>query len=190
MDSPITTESSEADDHKKESDSIQERALPKCVNIRGAVDYRYPTQSNENNNLGVRFDQVQIRRYPMTLGDNPACSIGAPVSLDWNYEELPPLDLEDFEIARSRTRRPKLRQLLMSFYQRERILQGLGHSPEELEQAEREVNKARWQRLQTKFLLPVSRIEEFTQSAMRKIKRGLAKKYEKAETTPKLAADL
>lgn len=31
----------------------------------------------------VRFGKVRVRTYPMILGDNPSCSKGLPVTLDW-----------------------------------------------------------------------------------------------------------
>ena len=31
----------------------------------------------------VTFGKVRIRSYPMILGDNPSCSKGLPVTLDW-----------------------------------------------------------------------------------------------------------
>ena len=34
----------------------------------------------------VCFSEICIREYAMTIGDNPSCSRGAPVSLHWNYD--------------------------------------------------------------------------------------------------------
>ena len=34
----------------------------------------------------VSFSCLEIRSYDLCVGDNPACSHGAPVSLDWTYE--------------------------------------------------------------------------------------------------------
>lgn len=152
---------------------------PKCVTIHRA--YSLPPQADvsdsvrlaDKRNRRVSFHKVQIRRYSMTLGDNPACQMGAPVTLDWMYDELPPLDLDDFELTRFPQRRRNLRQLILNMYQRERILQGMGHSGEEVRQAEKQVAKVRWQRSQTVMLLPISKLEEMAQSAKRKVKRRL-----------------
>jgi hypothetical protein len=41
------------------------------------------TETRKQNSRQVGFDQVQIRSYYITIGDNPSCKPGAPVSLDW-----------------------------------------------------------------------------------------------------------
>lgn len=33
----------------------------------------------------VKFNVLQVREYPQILGDNPFCSTGLPISLDWNH---------------------------------------------------------------------------------------------------------
>ena len=33
----------------------------------------------------VQFSHLEIRTYPVTLGDNPSVSSGPPLTLDWNY---------------------------------------------------------------------------------------------------------
>ena len=35
--------------------------------------------------VSVQFDKVIVRTYNRTLGDNPSCFSGAPVSLSWEY---------------------------------------------------------------------------------------------------------
>ena len=119
----------------------------------------------------VSFHQVTIRRYPMIAGDNPACEYGPPVTLDWGFEELPSLDLDDFESMRRRTRRQKLHHLLLSYMQRQRILVGTGYTEQQIKQVEKEARTARFQRNMTRLLLPISKVEEMIQSLSRKIQR-------------------
>lgn len=33
----------------------------------------------------VAFSTIEIREYPMTVGDNPSVSRGVPVTIEWNY---------------------------------------------------------------------------------------------------------
>merc|ERR1712238_242161 len=33
----------------------------------------------------VSFKAVEIREYDRAIGDNPSCSSGPPIALDWNY---------------------------------------------------------------------------------------------------------
>ena len=37
------------------------------------------------NKRKVSFSYITIREYNMTIGDNPSCSRGAPISLNWTY---------------------------------------------------------------------------------------------------------
>ena len=45
----------------------------------------------------VAFGEVELLEFPQILGDNPACSGGAPVQLDWKPESRETHDLEYFE---------------------------------------------------------------------------------------------
>jgi len=124
----------------------------------------------------VSFGEVRIRSYEQTIGDNPSVSYGAPIALDWDYEEDLPVPLDEYEGAREGTRRT-VRQLCLPYYVRKNLLTWrFGHSEQELEQAEREANKAKRQRELTKVLLPAHKIEDLFESARRKTKRFVAAK--------------
>lgn len=43
------------------------------------------TNTTNPQNKSVKFDKIIIREYAMTVGDNPSCSGGAPISLGWEY---------------------------------------------------------------------------------------------------------
>jgi hypothetical protein len=45
----------------------------------------------------VKFDKIIIREYAVTIGDNPSCSTGAPISLDWKYNAEQELTLNEYE---------------------------------------------------------------------------------------------
>jgi hypothetical protein len=71
----------------------------------------------------VSFSNVEIRRYPMILGDNPATPSGPPLSLGWEYEVLPAMNVTDFESFRLRSRRFKSNHLILSHYARAEIVE-------------------------------------------------------------------
>ena len=129
----------------------------------------------------VSFHKVQIRRYAMVAGDNPSCQMGAPVTLDWGFEELPELDLDDFEVTRARTRRRKMHHLLLNYFQRRRILSGIGYSEEDIKKAEKEATRERFKRTITRTLLPISRFEDMSESLCRKVKRRINKAVQASE---------
>lgn len=125
-------------------------------------------------NLEVSFDKVHIRRYFMCMGDNPTCSIGAPVSLSWEFDEDDPHDVDTFEYDRGPRRR--VRHMVLSFYKRQDILRRAGYSDDEIQAAAKELHKTQRQRSKTQIMLPVRKIEEAFESAGRKFKRfGKAK---------------
>jgi hypothetical protein len=157
-----------------------DHGVPTSVQIHRALSPVSPSKRMRKSVGGtlrrqVTFHQVEIRRYPMVAGDNPACQMGAPVQLDWGFEELPALDLDDFEATRSQTRRRKLHHLILNYFQRNRILAGVGYTEDEIRQAEKEVDKERFRRDITKMVCPFWKLEDCVQSLRRKIKRKMNK---------------
>ncbi len=51
------------------------------------------SESIQSFNKSVKFGNISIREFDVTVGDNPACSSGVPISLNWTYnpvhEEFP-----------------------------------------------------------------------------------------------------
>jgi hypothetical protein len=122
----------------------------------------------------VTFSTVQIRRYPMLLGDNPAVLSGPPVTLGWEYEVLPDMSVIDFETFRLRSRRLHSSHLILSHYKRIEIIQRCGHTAKEIKAVEKEMSKIKRQRNMTVALSPLSPFQNLAESAGRKV-RGLGK---------------
>ena len=55
----------------------------------------------------VNFDAIMIREYDRTLGDNPATTHGPPLTLDWEYEDVASIKVDEYEAQRA----PRLRIL-------------------------------------------------------------------------------
>jgi hypothetical protein len=68
--------------------------LKSAVNV-AAVAATPPPQKS------VRFSTLEIRTYPITLGDNPSVSSGPPITLDWN-----PTSTQSFTVAAYESHRP------------------------------------------------------------------------------------
>lgn len=134
--------------------------------MKGSRSNRLTSSSSKRE---VSFHTVVIREYGMTLGDNPSCSYGPPVCLDWDYEETKKVKLDEYE--QSRNKRRTMRQMVLSYYKRFEILQNAGYSSGEMKAATRQVNKAKRQRDTTKFFMPVMGVESVVRSAGRKVKR-------------------
>jgi hypothetical protein len=123
----------------------------------------------------VSFQNVEIRCYDQCVGDNPSVSYGTPISLDWSFCTMDPLDLDVYESARGKRRNP--RQMMMNYFNRRHLLTlSYGVTEAELVHAEKAATKIRNQRALTRALLPAAKVEDFFTSAARKTKRAMQKK--------------
>jgi hypothetical protein len=113
----------------------------------------------------------------MILGDNPACSFGTPVTLDWVYEgEEEVYDIDVCECQRRprlQSHQAKLRLLLLSYYRRRDILRQAGYTDAEIKSAAQQVDKIRRQRNATIIFMPLGRVQEAMASAGSKIKKSV-----------------
>jgi hypothetical protein len=90
----------------------------------------------------VCFSEITIREYPYILGDNPACSCGAPLSIDWKYQESYTRNLDLFEYTRGDREQKKK----IPVQKRAQILLSMGYSLDEIAAATMmvdEIKKAR-----------------------------------------------
>jgi hypothetical protein len=120
----------------------------------------------------VRFKDVDIREFKMTLGNHPSATSGPPVMLDWDSESEPKLTgLEAYE--RGREPRRNRRQLKLSLQQRHVILvKERGFSFEEVKGAWQEALNVRKQRKETlERGLALMKWDEVWESTCRKFTR-------------------
>ena len=61
----------------------------------------------------VRFSTLEIRTYPITLGDNPSVSSGPPLTLDWNYTTVHTVAVSAYETERPPSSRRRPSQMVM-----------------------------------------------------------------------------
>jgi hypothetical protein len=170
--SPLNDLDSDSKDDDNDFNKLSCPATP--LDVPAPQHTRAPAAPGRSNRRNVTFHEVRIRNYTMTLGDNPACSFGAPVQLDWDFDELPTLQLDDYEQFRKKTRRTKLRHLVLSYYKRLEILQNLGHSDHQLRQATKKIARIKSQRKATVMFAPLWPVEHAFSSAGRKLKRAVA----------------
>ena len=124
----------------------------------------------EFNPIHVKFASIQVRDYEVTLGDNPSCSYGPPISLDWDYEEKEPICIDQYEETRDPRR--KMYQMHMLSRQRSNLLKVTnGTTDDEMEMVMEEMRKIQKERNMTKIGLPFSKVEEAAESVSRKWSR-------------------
>lgn len=120
----------------------------------------------------VKFKEVNIREFEMTLGNHPSATSGPPVMLDWDRERVSNvLDLETYE--KSRQPRRNRRQLKLSLQQRHNILvKERGFSFAEVKQAWQEALEIRKKRKETlERGLALMKWDEMWESTCRKFSR-------------------
>jgi hypothetical protein len=116
---------------------------------------------SDGDKLHVGFNTVEFRCHDQCVGDNPSVSIGTPVSLDWYFEDMDPIDLDTYEAQREGSRR-NLRQMMMNYFQRRTLLSyRYGIAEKELDEAARAADKIRQQRSVTRALLPTFLLRRF-----------------------------
>jgi hypothetical protein len=142
----------------------------------------------------VSFDAVEIRSYPIVLSNNPECHYGPSIELGWEYTASPYASpLGDYEA--SRPKRRTVRQLYLSQVQREKLLEPIV-SPEELQQALKEKERARmYRKLSNSLQDPVSKVGDSVRASRRskqiqRAVRNLQKKQKGAAPAPDEAIDI
>lgn len=137
------------------------------------------SRAGKKMNRSVSFTSVDVREYDRTIGDNPSCRSGPPLSLDWSYSKKfeQPKTLDQYEIERQ-DRANSLSQLHVTKYRRRNLLSfNWGHSEEEMKSARRETKKLQRQRSMTQMLLPLHMAHE----ALISVKGIVAKKSRKQD---------
>jgi hypothetical protein len=151
-----------------ESFSSLVRAGPPKSSSFGNTSLSHSANKTKNTKR-VRFSTVQVREFPIGIGDNPAVSRGVPVAIaGWkiygggDYS----LPLEELEQAHRPPRRATL-QLQMGSLERIRMLKEMGYSRHAIHQATKHVNVARAQRQRTVQSLKWARVQEGMESIQR-----------------------
>jgi hypothetical protein len=70
------------------------------------------TSSSSSFPKSVKFDQVFIHEFPLIMGDNPAVSKGAPLTIDWQPIAHDVIDVDIYEYLRGPERRHRKRMIL------------------------------------------------------------------------------
>ena len=108
---------------------------------------------------GVRFRNVYIREYAITIGDNPYCSYGVPLSLDWSHGEEEAIPIDFYEASHHKRKRTARRMLLNSFQRRDMLWRS-GYTLEDINRAIKENDREKFRRSLTVYFLPLLQIQE------------------------------
>lgn len=91
----------------------------------------------------VKFAQVQVRSYAITIGDHPCCTLGCPVTLDWEYTSDDATTVDQYETERCERRRNRNELRTSPEERTELLLQNQQLSECEIRRASRKLHRAR-----------------------------------------------
>jgi len=120
----------------------------------------------------VHFGEVLVRDYEMILGDHPCCSYGPPVTIDWDYLEYEPLDVNEYEFHHPPRR--NIKEMGLNYYKRMALLSKAGFTEVEFKQSKKLVKREKTNRSITKSIVrafPLMKLEDAVESSCRKLKR-------------------
>ncbi|KAL3922472.1 MAG: hypothetical protein SGILL_002191, partial [Bacillariaceae sp.] len=149
---------------------LQQVTAPSSDSEESEQKHSTRPQPNPQRRHSVGFDSIEIRFYAQTVGDNPSCSYGTPIQLDWDYEQCDGVAVDEYETSRGKRR--DLRQMVLSYYHRRNILSWqYGVSEDELKTAQKQADKIKMKRTITRTFLPAMPFESVMERASRKAKQ-------------------
>ena len=132
------------------------------------------TNSEGSLHRTVSFSSLSIREYPPAISDNPSCSFGPPVQLDWDYEAEETHRIDHYE--ESRQPRRASHDLLLSYYDRRfLLLKQAGYSRKEVKEAMKEAERVKRERMVTDLFLPAQALDETMETVVDTVKRFFSK---------------
>lgn len=93
----------------------------------------------------VTFGDLTIHEHPLQLGDNPACSSGAPLTIGWKAQSSSTRNLDLYEYMRG-DRRHGRKQLCIPVQDRAQLLLESGYSLNKIADATLAVEEIKKQR--------------------------------------------
>lgn len=131
--------------------------LPSKPSLKGMSSIGANTSSNKISR-NVSFGNLEAREYNVELSTHPSCSYGPPIQLAWDYQQHEPISLDDYENVKEPR---EMHDLVLSYNVRRHLLmQRAGYSPTDLEQAMREVDRVKRERMVTDMFSPVDETVE------------------------------
>ena len=145
------------------------------------------SQSNQSDDKTSRlvivgFNNVDMRNYPIVLGDNPSVSKGAPISVDWEHFGECCFDVDKYEEVRKDERRTKA-QMRIPYDVRYDILERAGELDEVVDSVVKEIENIKSMRdkiaRQSDWQARIDAAKEKANRGLKNVFRAGKKKKEK-----------
>jgi len=90
----------------KKNKSISTRVIGSCRALGKSMKNVLTSMRNvvTPKSKRVAFNTIEVREHDLTLGDNPSCSNGPPVSIKWEHNNSYKMSLDDYEDERGSRR--------------------------------------------------------------------------------------
>jgi hypothetical protein len=115
--------------------------------------------------LSISFSFIEIREYPICIGDNPAGLTGTPLSIEWKHFSEVQIELEEYE--KERPARRNLSGLAMGEKVRHDMLRRIGYSIVDIRSGTKPVNIDRAQRRRTVENMKLDKLHEIRENLSR-----------------------
>lgn len=99
----------------------------------------------------VAFDNIIIREYERTVGDNPSCSRGPPISIGWSYVIAHEYPIDDYELLIKAPKRSKKEFHLSADIRTHLLMEEWDCTEEDIRKARREVTYIQYCRAKASF---------------------------------------
>jgi hypothetical protein len=163
----LTSASDTSCDDGKET-TMEQRDAPMDSSEQGSeqsIALHEEQDKDESSGRRVTFSTLEIREYPICVGDNPAVSIGVPITIQWTHDGESIFSVEDYEEQRPTPR--TMLQLRMPSRCRADLLKRLGFSRTDVMEGTKHANIARNRRKRTRETLKFQPAHEFLERARR-----------------------
>ena len=137
------------------SDAMKTARSP---SLRRALEETDPKRSC-NRRRRVSFGSVKMREFSRTVGDNPACRDGPPLSLGWTYcdDACEEISVDAHQLKRAWRQSGDMCLYPMSVTERRSLLhREWSVSKEEMKAAEKEASRVRNERRETNSTSPIA----------------------------------
>jgi hypothetical protein len=122
--------------------------------------------SSNSMSKSVSFSKLSVREYDISIGDNPSCSYGVPISLGWSFQQTDNLPLEESNCES----RKHFQDMVLPHSTRHKLLKAAGYSKSEIKQALRQVNRIKRERSLTELFLAAAPLEDAVESVLGGVK--------------------
>mmetsp|Transcript_33470 Transcript_33470/g.48474 ORF Transcript_33470/g.48474 Transcript_33470/m.48474 type:complete len:228 (-) Transcript_33470:103-786(-) len=112
--------------------------------VAGNHDGRSRSNAAQHRSVRVSFDRIEVREYPVRLGDHPDCSSGPPITIGWDHVRERTCSVDEYET--DRLPRKCLSQLKLSYFERKSRLRSVACSDKDIRDAITQVQQVQMER--------------------------------------------